>query len=165
MLSLFTCLVLLAGLFQPGMAFGDEGDDDDEDDVNENKNGKRIRRAIIATAFEDLNANGKRDAGEPNLGWAYFKLTEGGSWFVCGYVGPDGTMGVPVRKKKKKKYILMPIGAPGYRTTTPYIKVSPTLSGLPDTYNNWQMGFVKDPTAPLETCDHYNPPRSAPPKK
>ncbi len=155
-------LVAIAGALALTPAYGYADDDPDEDDEAPvaADDGKRIRRAVFGVAFEDLDADGERDPGEPNLGFAFFKLTAGGVWYTCGYVGPDGTFGVPVRKHRKKKYFLMPIAAPGYRTTTPWIKVSPSLAGQPENYKQWEMGFVKDPNAKLDACDQYNPPRT-----
>ena len=113
--------------------------------------------SVRGIAFADLNANGVFDSatGEYPLGWAYFKLAdEGNSYYQCGYVGPDGTFGVPVTEGD---YILMPIGAPGWRVTTPYIEAART-----DTvYRPNFMGFAPDAKAPLETCNQYGPTRVA----
>ena len=37
-------------------------------------------------AYEDKNANGKRDAGEPTMSGAWLKLSGGGSWFVLSLI-------------------------------------------------------------------------------
>lgn len=112
-----------------------------------------VKTSVRGTAFIDSNMNGKRDVGEPTLGHAYYKLTDGGSWFVCGYVAHDGTFGIPVTAQD---FVLMPIAPPGYKTTTPYIRVT---AGATASIGN-DMGFVPDPSAKLETCDQYNPPRA-----
>jgi len=114
----------------------------------------QIQSRVRGTAFLDRNANGKRDAGEELLTFAFYKVTDGGSYFSCGYVGEDGTISVPV---SPGSYIIMPIAPPGYRTTTPYIRV-PAKDAAEST--NHDMGFVPDQNAILETCDQYNPPRT-----
>jgi hypothetical protein len=120
-----------------------------------------IDGSVRGIAFADLDANGKFDpgAGEYPLGWAYFKLASITSeFFLCGYVGPDGTFGLPLQDGD---YALMPIGAPGWRVTTPYIQAELTDALDSPGYHPNYMGFVEDPNAPLETCDQYNPQRVA----
>jgi hypothetical protein len=160
--SLFSmALALAASLLIPANAArADDGDPDDGIDDEDEKTSQRINRAVFGIAYEDLDADGQRDPGEPSMGFAFFKLTAGGTWYTCGQVANDGTFGVVVKKHRKKKYFLMPIAAPGYRTTTPWIKVSPSLNGQPDKFKQWEMGFVKDPDAKLDACDQYNPPRT-----
>jgi len=109
--------------------------------------------SVRGTAFIDTNMNGRRDIGEATLGHAYYKITDGGSWFTCGNVGLDGTFGVPTTSDN---LVVMPIAPPGYKTTTPYIR---TASGAAASLGN-DMGFIPDATAKLEACDQYNPPRS-----
>jgi len=48
--------------------------------------------SVRGSAFEDLNRNGVRDPGEQGIGTASWKVTAGGDWFLCGYVGGDSTM-------------------------------------------------------------------------
>jgi hypothetical protein len=54
--------------------------------------------SVRGTAFEDKNENGKRDAGEPTMAGAWWKVSDSGSWFVCGYTGADATYAVPVNE-------------------------------------------------------------------
>lgn len=109
---------------------------------------------IAGMAFLDLNGNGIRDPGEPPFYSAWFKVTGGGSWFVCGWVGGDATYGVTV---KPNVYYVLPVAPPGYRTTTPKITVH--VVDMNYSAVNTDMGFVKDPTAKGDACDQYNPPR------
>ncbi|MCS7061287.1 MAG: hypothetical protein RMN25_08970 [Anaerolineae bacterium] len=109
---------------------------------------------IAGSAYIDANANGRRDRGEQGFHSAWLKLTDGGSWFVCGWVGSDTTFGITVLPGV---YYLMPVAPPGYRTTTPRIKVLMRAYG--DVLLNNDIGFVKDPRAPGDACDQYNPPR------
>jgi len=53
---------------------------------------------VRGIAFEDCNRDGMRTAGKPAINTASWKLTGGGSWFVCGYVGGEssGTSWKPV---------------------------------------------------------------------
>jgi hypothetical protein len=109
--------------------------------------------SVRGTAFLDNNTDGKRDAGEPIFGEAWFKVTDGGSWFTCGYVGSDATFGVSV---SAGTYYVLPVAPKGYKTTTPRVKAAvdsnkATLSS--------DIGFTPDPTAPGDACDQYNPPR------
>jgi len=108
---------------------------------------------IWGVAFEDVNQNGKRDAGEPLLSNVLFKVTDGGSWYVCGQVGDDSSFGVMVNPGI---YYVIPIGHPGYRVTTPRIKVD-----IPATQadSHSDIGFVKDMAAENEPCDQYHPAR------
>jgi uncharacterized surface protein with fasciclin (FAS1) repeats len=114
--------------------------------------------SLRGTAFEDIDANGKWDAGEPKMGLAWYKVTDGGGWYVCGWVGSDGTYGVPVTAGR---YDVLPVTLNGYRTTTPRIhaKVEAGQASLGN-----DIGFVKDPVARLEACDAYNPPRPGKPR-
>ncbi len=109
---------------------------------------------IAGMAYVDLNANGVRDGNEPPLYNAWFKVTGGGAWFVCGWVGGDATYGVTV---KPNTYYVMPVAPPGYRTTTPKITVH--VVDMNYSAVGTDMGFVKDPTAKGDACDQYNPPR------
>ena len=121
------------------------------------------RASVRGTAFEDLNANGKRDAGEPTMSGAWLKLSGGGSWFVCAYTGADATYGIPV-VDVSGTYIVFPIAPPGWKTTTPVIKTKTvnTTNGFAFLYND--MGFVRDASVKtVEGCDQYNPSRPVPP--
>lgn len=108
---------------------------------------------VRGTAFIDTNGDGKWQAGEPTFGEAWYKVTGGGAWFTCGWVGTDATFGVPVNPGT---YYVMPVAPKGYRTTTPRIAVTVTN----DVNTPWlYMGFVADPNAKGDACDQYNPPR------
>jgi hypothetical protein len=109
---------------------------------------------IAGTAYLDNNANGQRDRGEPAFSEAWLKVTGGGAWYVCGWVGGDATYGVTVTPDT---YYVLPVAPKGYRTTTPRIRVEVLDLGHASTGND--MGFVKAPDAPGEACDQYNPPR------
>jgi hypothetical protein len=119
--------------------------------------------SVRGTAFEDKNANGKRDAGEPTMAGAWLKLSGGGSWFVCAFTGADATYGIPVIEHTMT-YIIFPIAPPGWRTTTPVIKAKTvdTKNGFAYLYND--IGFVRDASVKtVEGCDQYNPSRPVPP--
>ncbi len=108
---------------------------------------------VRGAAFIDKNADGKWEAGEPIFGEAWYKVTGGGVWFTCGWVGSDATFGVPVNPGT---YYVMPVAPKGYKTTTPRIAVTITN----DVNTPWlYMGFVADPSAKGDACDQYNPPR------
>lgn len=108
---------------------------------------------IRGMAYEDVNRNGLYDRGEPALPHAYYKLTDGGNWFVCGFTDGDGLYRVPV---DPGAYYIFPVAPPGYRPVAPRIATRVVFGS-----SNFavDMGFVRDPGAPLETCDLYNPPR------
>ena len=103
-------------------------------------------------AFEDMNANGKRDAGEPAFNGAWFKVSGGGNWFVCGAAAGDGAFGVPVYAGK---YHIQPINVKGFRVTTPQIAVL-AMGGQPAAAF---IGYVRDAKVTAEACDAYNPSR------
>lgn len=109
---------------------------------------------IAGLAYIDANANGRRDRGEQAFPAAWLKLTDGGSWFVCGWVGGDSTFGITVLPGV---YYLMPVAPAGYRTTTPRIKALMRAYG--DVLPGNNIGFVKDAKARGESCDQYNPAR------
>ncbi len=111
--------------------------------------------SIRGTAFEDLNGNGKWDSNEPTLGGVWYKITDGGSWFVCGYVGNDSTYGVPVQPGA---YYVMPVAPKGYRPTTPRLTaiVTRQADGQIISLNN-NIGFIKDASSPGQSCDQYHP--------
>jgi hypothetical protein len=101
----------------------------------------------------DKNADGKWDVGEPVFGEAWYKVTDGGAWYTCGYVGTDASYGVSV--KPGGTYYVMPVAPKGYKVTTPRIKVTVGT----DAALNTNIGFVADPKAIGEACDQYNPAR------
>ncbi|MCL5273216.1 MAG: hypothetical protein M1434_00510 [Chloroflexi bacterium] len=105
-------------------------------------------------SFLDANANGKWDAGETVFGQGWYKVTDGGAWFTCGWVGDDSTFGVPVNPGT---YYVLPVAPKGYKTTTPRIEVS---IGMENDTPLALMGFVTDTHSVGDACDQYNPPRS-----
>ena len=108
--------------------------------------------SVRGYAFLDKNANGKWDVGESIFGEAWYKVTDGGSWYTCGYVGADASYGVPVNPGK---YYVMPVAPKGFKTTTPRIEVTVGT----DAALNTNIGFVADPKATGDACDQYNPAR------
>jgi len=108
--------------------------------------------SVRGYAFLDKNANGKWDEGESIFGEAWYKVTDGGAWFTCGYVGTDASYGVPVNAGT---YYVLPVAPKGFKTTTPRIQVT---VGTTAALNN-NIGFVADATAKGEACDQYNPAR------
>ncbi|MBX7213514.1 MAG: hypothetical protein K1X39_05805 [Thermoflexales bacterium] len=115
--------------------------------------------SVRGTAFEDLNANGKWDAGEPKMGGAWFKVSDGGGWFVCGYAGSDSTYGVPVTEVGMT-YFVYAIAPKGWRTTTPVVKATKVDTTNGFAYLNNNLGFVRDATVTtVEACDQYHPVR------
>ncbi|MCL5998914.1 MAG: hypothetical protein M1546_23075 [Chloroflexi bacterium] len=109
---------------------------------------------VAGTAYLDSNANGRRDRGEPIFTAAWLKVTGGGVWYVCGWVGDDATYGVTVTPGT---YYVMPVAPKGYRTTTPRIRAE--VLDLGYVAGGTDMGFVKDPASEGDACDQYNPPR------
>jgi uncharacterized surface protein with fasciclin (FAS1) repeats len=112
--------------------------------------------SVRGVAFEDLNANGAREANEPVLTGAWWKLTAGGDWSICGYSGDDGTFGPTV---KPSTYTLLPIAAPGFRATTP--ARTALVRRLGEAALNNDIGFVRDARARGDVCGQYDP-RPAP---
>ena len=108
--------------------------------------------SVRGYAFLDANANGKWDEGESIFGEAWYKVTDGGAWFTCGYVGTDASYGVPVNPGT---YYVLPVAPKGFKTTTPRIQVTVGT----DAALNTNIGFVADPKATGEACDQYNPAR------
>ncbi len=109
---------------------------------------------IVGSAFIDTNQNGIWDKDEPTFGAAWMKVTGGGSWFVCGWMGDDATFGVTV---KPNTYYILPVAPKGYRTTTPKLTVQ--IKNLGYVAFDTNIGFIADPKAPGDACDQYNPPR------
>lgn len=111
--------------------------------------------SVRGSAFEDRNSNGIRDAGEPGIGTASWKVTAGGDWFICGVVGGDSTFGPTV---KPGTYTVIPIAQPGWRATTPpHIALVKRL-GYAALGND--IGFVRAPSAG-DNCGQYAPPLAA----
>jgi hypothetical protein len=108
--------------------------------------------SVRGYSFLDANANGKWDEGESIFGEGWYKVTDGGAWFTCGYVGTDASYGVPV---KAGTYYVLPVAPKGFKTTTPRV----TVTVGTDATLNTNIGFVADPTAMGESCDQYNPAR------
>jgi uncharacterized surface protein with fasciclin (FAS1) repeats len=109
--------------------------------------------SVRGTAFEDLNRNGARDAGEPNLGAASWKLTAGGDWFICGYVGGDSTFGPTV---KPGTYTVVPIAQPGWVATTQPRTALVKKLGVAALNND--IGFVRAANSSGGYCGQYAPP-------
>ena len=80
--------------------------------------------SVRGTAYEDKNANGKRDAGEPTMSGAWLKLSGGGPWLVCAYTGADATYASPV-VEVNMSYLVFPIAPVCWQTTTPVIRAKP----------------------------------------
>jgi len=108
--------------------------------------------SVRGVAFEDLDADGARDAGEPLMAGAWWKLSGGGNWSVCGYAGADATFGPTV---VPGTYLLTPIAGPGYRATTPTRAV--LIRRLGEASLNNDIGFVKDPASTGVACSQYDP--------
>lgn len=109
---------------------------------------------IAGMSYLDRNANGRRDPGEPPFYQGMYKITGGGDWFVCGYVGGDATFGVPVLPSL---YYVLPVAPRGYRTTTPKVIVPMRRWG--DAMLGNDIGFIADPKAAPEWCGQYAPSR------
>ena len=110
-----------------------------------------VQGFVAGRAFLDVNENGKRDAGE-GTAFSLYKVTNGGSYFSCGYTGKGSTFGVPV---SAGTYWVMPIAPKGFRTTTPIIKAE---AGT-DKPNIVEIGIVQDVSAPTDYCGQYSPKR------
>jgi hypothetical protein len=88
-------------------------------------------------------------------GGAWYKITDGGNWYVCGTVGGDGTFGVPV---KAGTYYIIPLDQPGLKASG-VIKVV-VEAGKASLGND--IKYTSDPSAKHESCDLYNPPKPIP---
>ncbi|MCX6017538.1 MAG: fasciclin domain-containing protein [Chloroflexi bacterium] len=108
--------------------------------------------SVRGISFEDLSANGARDAGEPLMAGAWWKLSGGGNWSICGYTGGDATFGPTV---KPGTYILQPIAAPGFRATTQERNVLVRRLGQASLGND--LGFVRDAKSTGDACGQYDP--------
>lgn len=100
-----------------------------------------------------IRGNAFRDGAR--FGGAWYKITDGGNWYVCGTVGPDGTYGVPVRPGV---YYVIPLNLQGLRASGVMRVV---VEGGKASLNN-DIRYESDPTATHESCDLYNPPRPVP---
>ncbi|MDW8396303.1 MAG: fasciclin domain-containing protein [Anaerolineae bacterium] len=109
---------------------------------------------IRGIAFEDRNSNGKRDAGEPALSVARYKITGGGNFWRCGAVFGETPFQVPVRPGT---YFVMPIAGPGEYPTVPVIRVTVELGKSAEA----DLPFGLNPLAPAENCGEYQPKRTA----
>lgn len=109
---------------------------------------------ITGVGFEDRNANGKRDAGEPTT-FGRYKVTSGGNFWTCGNTGRDATFGVVVAPGT---YFVMPIAGPGQFTTAPVIKVE--VKGAGQTASA-DLPFTISPLATADQCGAYAPKRTA----
>jgi uncharacterized surface protein with fasciclin (FAS1) repeats len=112
--------------------------------------------SVRGSAFEDLNRNGVRDAGEPNIGTASWKLTAGGDWFICGFVGGDSTFGPTVTPGT---YNVIPIAQPGWIATTPPRTALVKRLGVAALNND--IGFARAANAGGQNCGQYAPPSNA----
>ena len=109
--------------------------------------------SVRGTSFWDKNDNAKRDAGEPTIrGW--FKVTDGGGWYSCGYTGDGDTFGVPVNDGT---YYVVPVAPAGLKVTTP-VKMA-MVSGASASLGN-DIGYNVDANSMGESCDQYSPARS-----
>ncbi len=114
--------------------------------------------SVRGSAFEDLNRNGVRDPGEPGIGTASWKLTAGGDWFICGFVGGDSTFGPTVLPGT---YSIIPVAQPGWLATTSPRTALVRQLGYASLNND--IGFVRAPGARGDVCGQYAP-APAPPQ-
>lgn len=112
--------------------------------------------SVRGSAFEDLNRNGTRDAGEPGIGTASWKLTAGGDWFICGFVGGDSTFGPTVTPGT---YIVIPVAQPGWVATTPPRNALVKRLGVAALHND--IGFARAANSQGQYCSQYAPPANA----
>jgi uncharacterized surface protein with fasciclin (FAS1) repeats len=108
--------------------------------------------SVRGSAFEDFNTNGVRDLGEPGIGTASWKVTTGGDWFICGFVGGDSTYGPTVTPGT---YTVLPIAQPGWRATTPPRQALVKTLGFAALNND--IGFVKVASSAGDNCGQYAP--------
>jgi hypothetical protein len=109
---------------------------------------------ISGSAFLDDNVNGVQDPGEGEVfGW--YKVTNGGNYFTCGFTGRGGTFGVPL---KTGTYYVMPVAVKGFHTTTPVVRVD--VKDYGKSYPV-KIGFARSVNAPGDPCSQYLPKRVA----
>ncbi len=109
---------------------------------------------ITGVAFEDRNGNGKRDAGEPTLRVARYKVTDGGRFWKCGPVFGNAPYTVGVAPGT---YFVMPIAGPAEYPTAPVIKAQ-VKAGQTVVVD---LPFGSNPLAAAEQCGAYAPRRAA----
>jgi uncharacterized surface protein with fasciclin (FAS1) repeats len=109
---------------------------------------------IRGVAFVDSNANGKRDAGEGPY-FARYKVTNGGSFWVCGNTNGSGQFTVGL--SSPGTFFVMPISGPGYHTTAPVIKVDVKQGALTEV----ELPFAPSALAAADQCGAYAPKRTA----
>lgn len=127
---------------------------------------RSITGRITGVAFEDRNANGRRDPGEPVLPVARYKITAGGAPIVvnprgrnaderaCGAVFGETPYGVDLRPGT---YFVMPIAGPGQYPTRPVISVTLRAQDVARV----DLPFGLNPIAVAENCGVYEPARTA----
>ncbi|MCS6774223.1 MAG: fasciclin domain-containing protein, partial [Thermoflexales bacterium] len=127
---------------------------------------RSINARITGVAFEDRNANGIRDAGEPALPVARYKITAGGAPIVvnpagrtpderaCGAVFGERPYGVDVRPGI---YFVIPIAGPGQYPTRPVIRVELAAQDVARV----DLPFGINPIAVAENCGIFEPPITA----
>jgi uncharacterized surface protein with fasciclin (FAS1) repeats len=113
--------------------------------------------SVRGSAFEDVNSNGLRDPGEPGITTASWKVTAGGDWYICGYVGGDSTYGPTVTPGT---YSVIPIAQPGWRATTPPRTALVKQLGFAALNND--IGFVRAVNSAGDYCGQYAPPALPP---
>lgn len=109
---------------------------------------------IIGVAFQDRNGNGRREANEPVLRVARYKVTDGGRFWVCGPVFSNSAynVGVPAGT-----YYVMPIAGPAEYATVPVIKVD-VRAGQNVRVD---LPFGTNALAVADNCGAYAPKRTA----
>lgn len=114
--------------------------------------------SVRGVAFEDVNRNGWLDGGEPLITSASWKLTGGGDWHICGFVGSDASYGPTVLPGT---YYVVPIAQPGWRVTTPVRAAG--VRELGSAALGFNLGFVRDPSSRGDSCSQYTPVSGVPP--
>lgn len=108
--------------------------------------------SVRGVAFNDLNQNGVMDTGETAITTASWKLTGGGDWHICGWVGDDATYGPTV---KPGSYTVIPLAQPGWRVTTPARTATVPRRG--EAALGFNLGFTRDPSSRGSVCGQYAP--------
>lgn len=109
---------------------------------------------ITGVAFEDRNGNGRRDADEPTLRVARYKVTDGGRFWVCGPVFGNAPYSVGVAPGV---YFVMPIAGPAEYATAPVIRVEVRAGQTVRV----DLPFGSNPLAAADQCGAYAPKRQA----